>query len=503
MVEPAMSLAELRPLSLGELLDRSFTYYRKYFWVLVGIMAIPQLFAVALTVFFQALQAPTASPPAAPAHEPEAAAIVGYIFGAFVGVFGVVILYTLVYSVALGATTLAVSEIHLAQSTSVRSAYRKMKGKVWRLVDLIFSILIRAGACFLVVLIALGVLGGIAAQAGQGLGMILGILGVLAAFILSLVGAVLVILRYGVSIPALVLERISARDALKRSVKLTKGFLGRVFLIGLMMTIVSWVVASIFQGPFLVAVLVLAMKHTQPPLWLNTLSAVAGGVGGALSGPLLMIPLALLYYDLRVRKEGFDLEVMMAGLEPGSAPALLEPQAPADSTRPLEQVSVPRVVIFSLLTLGLYVPFWYLRRRAAINNLQSPEKLSKGVFIFALSLWILDFTVSLAYGALAEAGIGFPAKSLEGVSRILELTVGITLLIQAFKVRRILLDHNGVQQAGMFSSQIGLEANTSFSGVATFFLGIWYLQYKINEFLETWSRQSPPSPSAEVPSPSF
>jgi hypothetical protein len=500
MVESAMSLAELRPLSLGELLDRSFTYYRKYFWVLVGIMAIPQLFAVALSVFFQALEASFSPQPSAPAPGPEGAAMVGYIFGAFLGVFGVVILYMLVYSVALGATTLAVSEIHLAQSTSVRSAYRKMKGKVWRLVDLILSILLRILACFLVVLIAMGVLGGIAGQAGQGLGMILAVLGVLLAFVLSMVGAVLVILRYGVSIPALVLERISAREALKRSVKLTKGFLGRVFLIGLMMTIVSWVVASIFQGPFLIAVFVLAMKHTQPPLWLNTLSAVAGGVGGALSGPLLMIPLALLYYDLRVRKEGFDLEVMMAALDPGRVSALLEPQTPADSALPLEQVSVLRVVVLSLLTFGLYVPFWYLRRRAAINSLGSPEKLSKGVFIFALSLWILDFLVNLIYGALTEAGTSFPASFMRNLSRILELAVGIILLIQAFKVRRILLDHNGVQQAGMFSSQIGLEANTSFSGVATFFLGIWYLQYKINEFLEVWSRRPPPSPVTEVPS---
>jgi hypothetical protein len=480
MVESAMPLAELRPLSLGELLDRSFTYYRKYFWVLVGIMAIPQLFAVALSVFSQALQASSASPPAAPTPEPEAAAMAGYIVGAILGFLGAVILYMLVYSVALGATTLAVSEIHLTQSTSVRSAYRKMKGKVWRLVDLIFSILLRAGACFLVVLVAMGVLGGMAGQAGTGPGMILGVLGVLAAFVLSLVAAVLVILRYGVAIPALVLERISAREALKRSVKLTKGFLGRVFLIGLMMTIVSWVVASIFQGPFLVAIFVLAMKHTQPPLWLNTLSAVAGGVGGALSGPLLMIPLALLYYDLRVRKEGFDLEVMMAGLDPGGSAALLESQAVPDSTRPLQQVSVPRVVIFSLLTLGLYVPFWYLRRRVAINTLQSTEKLGKGVFVFALTLWILDISVGLAYGALAEAGISFPATSIEGFGRILELTVGITLLIQAFKVRRILLDHHGSRDAGIFSSQVGMEADSSFSRVATFFLGIWYLQYKIN-----------------------
>ncbi|HUU14300.1 MAG TPA: DUF4234 domain-containing protein [Terriglobia bacterium] len=497
-----MLLAELRPLSLGELLDRSFTYYRKYFWVLVGIMAIPQLFAVALSVFFQALQASISHQPATPAPEPEGAGFVGYVLGAFLGILGVAIIYTVVYAVALGATTLAVSEIHLAQSSSVRSAYRKMKGMVWRLVDLIFSVLVRAGACFLVLFIAVGALGALMEQTGQGLGAILAVLGVLLAFVLSSVGAVLVILRYGVSIPALVLERISAGEALKRSAKLTKGFLGRVFLIGLMMTVVSWVVASIFQGPFLIAAVVLAMKHSQPPLWLNTLSAVAGGVGGALSGPLLMIPLALLYYDLRVRKEGFDLEVMMAALDHGSPAAVLEPQTPADSTLQLEKTSVLRTVLLSLVTLGIYIPIWYLNRRRAINNLQSAEKLGRGVFILALSLWILDFFMSLIYVAMTEAGTKVSEASFDGLSRVLQLSGAILLLIQAFKVRRILLNHNGVQQAGMFSSHLGMEADSSFSRVATFFLGIWYLQYKINDFLEVWSRRPPPSPVAEVPSQS-
>ena len=35
-----MATAELRPLSLGELLDRTFSYYRSHFWLFVGIMAI-------------------------------------------------------------------------------------------------------------------------------------------------------------------------------------------------------------------------------------------------------------------------------------------------------------------------------------------------------------------------------------------------------------------------------------------------------------------------------
>jgi len=45
-----MDATELRPLTLGELLDRTFQLYRNYFWLFVGIMAIPSAFSVPFTV---------------------------------------------------------------------------------------------------------------------------------------------------------------------------------------------------------------------------------------------------------------------------------------------------------------------------------------------------------------------------------------------------------------------------------------------------------------------
>ncbi|HEV2350884.1 MAG TPA: hypothetical protein VG028_13675 [Terriglobia bacterium] len=42
---------ELRPLSIGELLDRTFSYYRRNFWLFVGIVAAPQVAMVAVSLF--------------------------------------------------------------------------------------------------------------------------------------------------------------------------------------------------------------------------------------------------------------------------------------------------------------------------------------------------------------------------------------------------------------------------------------------------------------------
>jgi hypothetical protein len=55
----------------------------------------------------------------------------------------------------------------------------------------------------------------------------------------------------------------------------------------------------------------------------QALQAVGGFISTSLVGPLITIALTLIYYDQRVRKEGFDLQLMMSTLEGGT------PNAPA------------------------------------------------------------------------------------------------------------------------------------------------------------------------------
>ena len=83
-----MAATDLRPLSLGELLDRTFSYYRKHFLLFVGIMALPQALIVATNRILLPFRTPrftaappspepaaTAAPPAMPARpQPRSAA---------------------------------------------------------------------------------------------------------------------------------------------------------------------------------------------------------------------------------------------------------------------------------------------------------------------------------------------------------------------------------------------------------------------------------------------
>jgi len=124
------------------------------------------------------------------------------------------------------------------------------------------------------------------------------------------------------------LENVSGRQAIKRSVVLTKGYLWRLFVLGLLITLIGVMVGLLFEAPFAIAVFSAAFKGHRPDLWLSIASVVSGGLGHALTGPLLVIGLAVAYYDMRVCKEGFDLQLMMSELDSagtGATPSAVLP----------------------------------------------------------------------------------------------------------------------------------------------------------------------------------
>jgi hypothetical protein len=66
----------------------------------------------------------------------------------------------------------------------------------------------------------------------------------------------------------------------------------------------------------------IAGQETSTGLILTLLGIVSGTIGSTVSAPFMVIGLAVLYYDLRVRKEALDLQLMLGALDTpaGSAP---------------------------------------------------------------------------------------------------------------------------------------------------------------------------------------
>lgn len=315
----------LQPLSLAELLDRMFSLYRKNFLLFFGIMLLPSLLAMSAGILMALIQAPMIGPkPASPAIS---AAVIG---GAFGGFLVAMIAYWIIYAVALGASTFAVADVYLGRTATIAASYRRIRGRIGRLLWLM--LLVAARVFGLIMLLSVGFALLMPTMIGRGplAGVAAGLI-FLVLFPALFVLMVWLMLRYSISIPSLVLEDVRAQQAIRRSVQLMRGNYLRCLLVLLLTLIITYVSLMIFQGPFYIAMILMA-RHGQVAIWLLSLSSVFGGLGQALSAPLIMIGLVLLYYDIRVRKEAFDLQLMMslvdqAGVQPAPGVAAVAPSA--------------------------------------------------------------------------------------------------------------------------------------------------------------------------------
>ncbi|TDJ55075.1 MAG: hypothetical protein E2O47_04950 [Gemmatimonadetes bacterium] len=135
-------------------------------------------------------------------------------------------------------------------------------------------------------------------------------------FIFFLVPGVIFLSALVISTQALVLEENrSPIEAMGRSWQLTKGFRWKVLALVVVTAIIVFI-------PSIALVSVASFLATEPAVLTDlsigwSLALVLGAVVQLLLYPLMYSVLTVLYYDLRVRKEGFDLEVLAQALETG------------------------------------------------------------------------------------------------------------------------------------------------------------------------------------------
>lgn len=285
-----MADLDLRPLSLGEILDRTFSIYRKNFLLFAGITAIPQLLVLALRLAQTLFMPLPAGPRNAPVEQLQAGPSGGLgglvAFGIVSAIVGVVV-YLVAYLFAQGGTVFAVSELYLGRTTTIGASLGRMRGQL--------------GSLFGVIL-----LNGLA---------------IMGAFILLIIPGIYVACRLLTCVPAALLEDLGPRSSLERSWGLTKDYAGRAFVINLLYVVLAYAAAFLFTLPFGVAIALSVKNPEALRLW-TALSHVGEFIGDVLVSPILTIATAVFYYDLRVRKEAFDLQFMMnptGPIAPGTA----------------------------------------------------------------------------------------------------------------------------------------------------------------------------------------
>ena len=249
-----MEKIELRPLSLGELLDRTFALYRSHFWLFCWD------YGDSLLLFDPAECIRADGAGSLVPRTPPSPRLIG---GLLIGYFVFAIVFLVVYGIAIGAATYAVSDSYLGRETTVRGSYGKVRGNIWRIVGLILNIWLRLiGLMLLFVLVAVALSVGIAfvarglapnLQSSPVLIIVLGI-GAFLLYVAALVFFFIFMLRYAVAIPALLLEQLKITAAIHRSTQLTKGRRGQIFVACLLSAIIAYIGVLVFQGPFLVAI---------------------------------------------------------------------------------------------------------------------------------------------------------------------------------------------------------------------------------------------------------
>ncbi|HEV2396366.1 MAG TPA: hypothetical protein VGS27_05475 [Candidatus Sulfotelmatobacter sp.] len=280
-----MATADLRPMTLGEVLDRTFTLYKRNFWLFAGIMSFPLLLVFFAQVGIAAFRT------TAPGTPGSSAVFVG-VFGRFVILM---IVSMVMYAIAQAATIFAVSDLYLGRTATVRAAFGKVRGRVLRTIGVIFLV-----------------------------GLI-----VMVGFIALIIPGIILMCKTGVAVPAAMLEDKSAGEAVGRSMDLTKGYAMQMFLIFLLAWVLAVVAAAVFQYPFMFLAIFKAARHQTIPFVLLVLQYLSSFVSSVLVGPVATIAFSLMYYNLRVRKEAFDLQHLITLLPADSQPVSPVPGAPS------------------------------------------------------------------------------------------------------------------------------------------------------------------------------
>jgi|GEM_PF-287605 len=309
--------AELRPLSVGEKLDvaikiywrNALTLFRVVLLVVAPVQAVTALILASATPENETFLQPSFDP-TQPGLDPTVTASEVWAFVA--GILLVVVVSFIASTLATAACFKAVSDAYLGGEpnwrTSLAFAGRRLHSVLWISILgglLAFGLVVAAGA----LTAALGLIDEVA--------LILGVLLIIAAIVV----ATWVWIGWVVAVPAFLTEGTKGRRALGRSFGLVKGRWWRTFGLYLLANLLVGVVGNII-GSILTA---LQFTDIGDSFALSLIiNAIGQTISAVITTPFIAAFIIVLYFDLRVRKEGFDLQLLAEriGLDPGSMRAL-------------------------------------------------------------------------------------------------------------------------------------------------------------------------------------
>lgn len=297
-VESTSGPIRFRPRQLSELLDELFRLYRRHFSLIVGVallVALPGLvwslatgvYRLNSTSYANLVTTTGTSTPTFNSQQ------LSNLAGTFLlGGLGALIL--LPFSV--GAVYRAVTDVALGRPATIGAVLRETLARYWPLLGLI----------------GLGLLLVIGWFIAEVIGFVLLIIPGLAVFCFAVYLAV----RWSLVVAAMMAEDVGPIRGLGRSWSLVSGSWWRTFgillIVGILQSIISYALLILFT---------LFADIFSSGDFRAALVSVGSTLLSALVSPITTIAVVLLYFDLRVRKEGLDLDQLAQQTSPGPAPA--------------------------------------------------------------------------------------------------------------------------------------------------------------------------------------
>lgn len=312
---PKPGLIPLRPLTLGTLLGASFQVLRRnpkpmfgFSLLLTGLVFVITLVSMGVLAFVSISRLTTAS-----GADAEAIAV-GSTASMLLGFLVPAVFSIAVIAILQGIVALEVARGTLGEKLRLRGLWNAARGRIGALLG--WSLLVTAVSIVAVLIIALIIVALVAfgGPAGIGLSILFAVLAALG----SVAVALWLSTRLSLVPSALVLERLRLGQAVRRSWSLTTGYFWKTLGIILLVSVILSTASSIISTPFSF-IMGLGVGLFSPTgdeesalvvvIVLYLLSIAISVVVGAISAVVQSATTALIYIDLRMRKEGLDLEL--------------------------------------------------------------------------------------------------------------------------------------------------------------------------------------------------
>lgn len=251
----------LQPMGVGEILDAAIKLYRSQWKRLMAIVAIVLVPVTFLQVFVTRNLGSSFSTPSTVPEDVDATLIAG-------GVVALIQTFV-VQPFLIAAVAKASADIYLGHPVLVGPTFRFAVARIHSILWI----------------------------------TILTVLGVLLGFVLLIIPGVIVFVRFVFGSTVFVIEGKKGSEALGRSWRLAKGYfwklLGTFVLASIMAAVVQGILAIPGEAAF---------AAIGPAGW--PLYAIGLSLAAMITTPFTTLITVLLYFDLRIRKEAFDLEIM-------------------------------------------------------------------------------------------------------------------------------------------------------------------------------------------------